>query len=157
MKERTCCFTGHRDIPEQNYEEIKKRTKEIVISLIEKGVIYYIAGGARGYDTLAAETVSELKREYPKIRLILALPCKDQTKGWGEEGIRKYNRMKERADKVVYTAERYYKGCMHVRNRHLVDHSAYCVCYLEKDSGGTAYTVNYARKKGLAVFAVTDR
>ena len=157
MKERTCCFTGHRDIPEQNYEEIKKRTKEIVISLIEKGVIYYIAGGARGYDTLAAETVSELKREYPKIRLILALPCKDQTKGWGEEDIRKYNRMKERADKVVYTAERYYKGCMHVRNRHLVDHSAYCVCYLEKDSGGTAYTVNYARKKGLAVFAVTDR
>lgn len=157
MKERTCCFTGHRDIPEQNYEEIKKRTKEIVVSLIEKGVIYYIAGGARGYDTLAAETVSELKKEYPKIRLILALPCKDQTKGWGEEDIRKYNRMKERADKVVYTAERYYRGCMHARNRHLVDHSAYCVCYLEKDSGGTAYTVNYARKKGLAVFAVTDR
>lgn len=157
MKERTCCFTGHRDIPEQNYEEIKKKTKEIVISLIEKGVIYYIAGGARGYDTLAAETVSELKREYPKIRLILALPCKDQTKGWGEEDIRKYDRMKERADKVVYTAERYYRGCMHARNWHLIDHSAYCVCYLIKDSGGTAYTVNYARKKGLAVFAVSDR
>ena len=40
---------------------------------------------------------------------------------------------------------------MHKRNRHLVDNSSVCVCYLAKDSGGTDYTVGYARLKGLKV------
>jgi len=38
---------------------------------------------------------------------------------------------------------------MHKRNRHLVDNSSVCVCYLNKENGGTAYTVDYAGKKGL--------
>ena len=52
---------------------------------------------------------------------------------------------------MVYTSQAYTAGCMHKRNRHLVDNSSVCVCYLTKDSGGTAYTVRYARKRGLEV------
>lgn len=151
MREQTCLFTGHRDIPEQDIAEIKKRTRAAIISLIEKGVIYYGAGGARGYDTIAAETVLELKKDYPQIKLILVLPCRDQTKGWLEADIRKYNVILEKADKVVYTSDYYFRGCMHVRNRHLVDHSKYCICYLTKASGGTVFTINYAKKQGLEV------
>ena len=40
---------------------------------------------------------------------------------------------------------------MHRRYRHLVDHSGVCVCYLNRDSGGTAYTVRYAKEKGLEI------
>ena len=40
---------------------------------------------------------------------------------------------------------------MHKRNRHLVDNSSVCVCYLNKENGGTAYTVRYAGKKGLEI------
>ena len=43
------------------------------------------------------------------------------------------------------------QGCMHKRNRHLVDNSSVCVCYLNKENGGTAYTVDYAGKKGLEI------
>lgn len=42
-------------------------------------------------------------------------------------------------------------GYMHKRNRYLVDNSSVCVCYLTEDTGGTAYTVNYAIKSGLKV------
>lgn len=52
---------------------------------------------------------------------------------------------------MVYTAQQYTKGCMHKRNRHLVDNSSVCVCYLNRESGGTAYTVNYAKKNGLEI------
>ena len=156
MKERTCCFTGHREIEEKDYAELKKKTKSIIISLIEKGVFFFGAGGARGYDTLAAETVLELKKDYPQIKLILFLPCPDQTRGWIEADIRKYNYIKESADKVVYTADHYYRGCMHVRNRHLVDNSNYCICYLTKETGGTAFTVNYANKQGLMIYNVSE-
>lgn len=37
------------------------------------------------------------------------------------------------------------------RNRHLVNSSSVCVCYLTKDTGGTAYTVKDAKQKGLQI------
>ena len=97
MKEKTCCFTGHREIPESDYNLLKQKTKNAIVALIGKGVIYFGAGGARGFDTIAAETVLELKKDYPQIKLILVLPCPDQTKGWKEGDIRKYNIIKEKA------------------------------------------------------------
>ena len=64
--------------------------------------------------------------------------------------------LKAQADKVVYTAQQYTPGCMHRRNRHLVDNSGVCVCYLTRNSGGTAYTVNYAKKQGVNVFNIAE-
>ena len=52
---------------------------------------------------------------------------------------------------MVYVSRQYTRGCMHERNRHLVDNSSVCVCYLNRESGGTAYTVDYAEKQGLEV------
>ena len=63
MKEKTCCFTGHREIPERDYNLLKQKTKNAIVALIGKGVIYFGAGGARGFDTIAAETVLELKKD----------------------------------------------------------------------------------------------
>ena len=54
MKEKTCCFTGHRDIPSGAYQLIFKKTEEMVESLIQKGYLYFGAGGALGFDTIAA-------------------------------------------------------------------------------------------------------
>lgn len=154
MKEKTCCFTGHRLINLSEYSAIKRKVKKVMVSLIKKGVIFYGAGGALGFDTIAAECVLELKEKYPQIKLILVLPCKDQTRGWYDYDIKKYNEILSRADKVVYIAERYYDGCMLKRNRHLVDNSGYCICYLKRDGGGTAYTVNYAKQNWLIIYNI---
>lgn len=54
------------------------------------------------------------------------------------------------------TQEEYSDGCMHRRNRHLVDNSSVCVCYLNKDGGETDYTVGYARLKGLEAINLAD-
>ena len=154
MKERTCCFTGHRDIPRGEYEVIKRRTEEAVERLIEKGVVYFGAGGALGFDTLAAEVVLEAKKKHPEVKLILILPCIDQDRLWGNEDKRIYANIKVQSDKIVYTSEKYTRGCMHKRNRHLVDNSAYCICYLTKNEGGTFYTVNYAKDANLTIINV---
>lgn len=82
------------------------------------------------------------------------MPCENQTQGWGQADKDEYERIKAAADKVVYTSKEYYSGCMHKRNRHLVDNSSLCICYLTKDEGGTAYTVNYARSKGMNIVNV---
>ena len=40
------------------------------------------------------------------------------------------------------------------RNRHLVDNSSVCVAYLTRSGGGTAYTVEYAKKHGLKIINI---
>ena len=37
MKQKTCCFTGHRDIPLGDYQLIFDKTEEMVERLIKKG------------------------------------------------------------------------------------------------------------------------
>lgn len=151
MREQTCCFTGHRELPVWERKQLTAKLENTITALINRGILFYEAGGARGWDTLAAKAVLKLKPSHPSIKLILVLPCLTQTKGWRPEEIAEYERIKVQADKVVYTSQQYTKGCMHKRNRHLVDNSSVCVCYLSKESGGTAYTVGYAEKKGLEI------
>ena len=133
MRKETCCFTGHRQIPQGEQEEIANRLERVIAALYQKGVRYYGAGGALGFDALAARTVIRLRGNSPGMKLILVLPCLTQTRGWGPEDIAEYERIRAQADKVVYTAQQYTPGCMHRRNRHLADHSGVCVCYLTKE------------------------
>jgi len=151
MNKHACCFTGHRNIPENQYVPIQKCLEEEVIKLIHQGVQRFYAGGALGFDTMAALTVLKAKESFPYIRLILVLPCKNQSVKWNEKDKKIYNQIREQSDEVVYTAETYTRGWMHVRNRYLVDNSGFCLCYLTETTGGTKYTFDYAKQKGLTV------
>lgn len=151
QKEITCCFTGHRTIPTGQRENLTRRLREVVEDSIRRGYRYFGAGGALGFDTLAAQAVLDLKRQYPHIRLILVLPCRSQADRWSGAQKQTYEAIKSQADKVVYISQVYTWGCMHRRNRHLVDQSSLCICYLTRPTGGTAYTVDYARARGLEV------
>ena len=156
-KSITCCFTGHRTLPENQLCELANRLEETLEELIrDKGVRIFKAGGALGFDTCAALTVIRLKQRHPDIRLVLVLPCEDQTRYWNAHDKAVYNEILQRADEALYIARRAYRGCMHARNRRLVEQSAWCVCYLTQARGGSRYTVNYARKKGLNVINLAE-
>ena len=104
MRERTCCFTGHRELPVWGRKELAVKLEDTIISLIDRGIRFYGAGGARGWDTLAAQTVLRLKERFPHIKLILVFPCRTQTRGWSAADVQKYELIKALADKVVYTS-----------------------------------------------------
>ena len=157
LKNRTVCFTGHRKIPPKRMSSLARRLKIEIIELIDKGYLFFGAGGALGFDTLAAQTVLDLKSDYPQIKLILILPCLSQADAWSFEDKSIYESIKTNADKVVYTSREYTKGCMLKRNRHLVDNSSVCICYLTEKTGGTAYTVKYANSKGLHVINMAEK
>ena len=65
-----CCFTGHRVIPAAVGEELKLRLRAEIENLINRGTLVFIAGGALGFDTLAAQAVVALKSKYPFIKLV---------------------------------------------------------------------------------------
>ena len=149
VREKTCCFTGHRLISDEGKKNLGRLLEETVCDLIGEGICYFETGGALGFDTLSAETVLRMRARFPHIRLILVLPCRDQTKGWRDADVNRYHRIMIQADHVIYTAERYTPGCMPRRNRRLVEDSSVCVAYCVRASGGSAYTVGYARRRGL--------
>ena len=156
MRGKTCCFSGHRRLPPERREAIAAATEAAVRTLIAEGFCYFGVGGAVGFYTLAAETVLRLREDFPQIRLIAVLPCADQAVYWSAEDRFVWERIRERADKVVCLRERYTPDCMKERDRHLVDHSDVCVCYLTQYGGGTGYTVSYAVRRGLRVVNVAE-
>lgn len=94
MKEITCCFTGHRFIPTGQQTYVKNRLNHTVEALIKKGYSIFVAGGALGFDTMAAQCVLNLKSKYPHIKLFLILPCLEQASKWSEDDIAVYQAIK---------------------------------------------------------------
>ena len=75
---------------------------------------------------------------------------------WSERDKTIYAFVLKNADSVCYAEESYVRGCMHKRNRMLVDGSDFCVAYLTSKSGGTAYTCSYAAKKGVRIINTSE-
>jgi len=150
-REHTCCFTGHRDLETGALKPLQKSLKKTLQQLIQEGFSHFISGGALGFDLLAAETVLNLKKKHPHIRLIMALPCQNQDAFWNDIQKAKYRAVLSLADSIIYTAENYYKGCMFKRNRYMVDESSCVIAYLNHESGGTKYTIDYAEKSGRKI------
>jgi uncharacterized phage-like protein YoqJ len=126
--------------------------QDIYDALSEKGYRTFYSGAAMGFDLLCALTVLNMKGSFmPEARLILALPCYNHYKNWSKNDKRVLANLLERADEVVYVSEDYRPGCMHKRNRYMVDRASFCIAYCTKKTGGTAYTVKYAQKSGMEI------
>ena len=145
----SCAFTGHRKMGDTfNLSQLK----DTVESFIEQGVINFYCGMAMGFDLIAAEVVLEKKIRFPDVKLIACVPCPEQQKYFPAEEKLKYERILGSCDKVEILSDRYYKGCMLVRDRFMVDNCGRVLAYLNKNDGGTAYTVRYAKSKNKEVY-----
>lgn len=146
--ENSCCFTGHRSLSATS-DEVKQRLLcELETLINEKGVIYFYAGGALGFDMLAEQCILQLKNKYPFIKLYLALPCKNQHQRWSVKEKKQYEDILQCADNVHYVCEEYSENCMFFRNDYMVERCKYCISFLRRLSGGTYYTVTKAKSLG---------
>ena len=151
MEQKICMFTGHRDIRAEHVTLLTEWLDKTVEGLIAEGYTDFCAGGAIGFDTLAALKVIEKKEKYGFIKLHLFLPCRDQDARWNENYRRAYRYVMSKADSIRYVSESYNRGCMHKRNREMVKAADVCIAYCVTNEGGTYYTVNQAKEKGIRV------
>lgn len=157
-----CCFTGHRlpGLPDGGDERgadmnmLKLRLQSCVEEAIETGVRVFYAGGAAGFDTLAAEAVLLWRdRYYPAVRLMLALPDRAQSASFSARMRARYERILAQADGVYFASQdEGGTGALLRRNRYMVEHADCCIAYLKILSGGTLYTVHYALERGIPVY-----
>lgn len=152
------CFTGHRNVKVTS--NLMDMLNKIITDLIENGALIFIAGGARGFDELASGMVLTLREIYPQIKLHIVLPCssEEQTAKWSDIQKAEYNKILNAADRVEYTSDQYYDGCMKVRNARLVELADCCVCYYYNNRirSGTGQTVRMAKSKGIKVINLVE-
>lgn len=149
---KSVCFTGHRHIVIT--EELQNKLTKTLKALISDGATDFYAGGSYGFDLLCEKTILKLKKEYPKIKLTLILPCSEseQTEKWtNKNDIADYRDIINAADSVEIISEHYTKSCIKKRNSRLVELGDICVSYYRRKRSGTGQTVRMAEKKGISV------
>lgn len=161
-RDRTCCFTGHRILAARLREDVTAAVDRHIKELYHAGYRYFMAGGALGFDMLAEVEVLRAARFDEEIKLLLALPCRDQTSRWEGmpgymEHLKKYKQLLGMADHVIYLNDFYTETCMWERNRFMVDHSSACIAYYSGASrSGAGQTYRMAVADGLNVYNVWD-
>ncbi|MFT9057090.1 MAG: SLOG family protein [Ethanoligenens sp.] len=156
MQNLSCCFTGHRNLPQNAIERIMLRLNDEVDGLIRQGVTHFLSDGARGFDLIAAALIVSKKEMGNDLRLDFILPCKDQDALWPERERKLYRGLLTEADGVTYLSDTYHPGCMKRRNQYLVDHANYCIYALLHERSGTWQTVQYAKQRGLRLIDVAS-
>ncbi len=161
----TVCFTGHRSqkLPWRfNEEDVRyKLTRIEVKKEIEKAILkgksQFISGMALGFDMMCAEIVLELKKKYPNICLICAVPCKNQDAKWNKHQQERYKRILNQADKIRCIYDHYTQNCMQERNRYMVNASSLVIALFNGKNGGTQKTIEYAEKQGKEIVIIRPR
>ena len=151
--QRTAHFTGHR--PEKlsgyhmsdNVQLMKRITDSIMDHIDNKGVTKFITGMALGVDMWSAILVLNLKVVYPEIKLVCAIPCKNQSSIWVKERAEEWERIVSQADEVIYVSDKDYTDtCMQKRNEYMSNNSDYVIAVYDGSGGGTKNCIEYAKK-----------
>ncbi|WP_417092331.1 VirD4-like conjugal transfer protein, CD1115 family [Intestinimonas timonensis] len=71
---KTCCVTGHRDIPAEKKGLVEEALRREVAAAIEDGYTRFISGFAEGADLMFAAIVAEAKKENGSLFLEAAIP-----------------------------------------------------------------------------------
>lgn len=153
MKEKTCCFIGHRDIVET--EELNNQLCEVIENLIVKSSVNtFLFGSKSDFNSLCYDLVTEIKEKYPQIKRIFVRAEYPIINDSYLEYLHMfyedtyYPEEVEGAGKAAYVK----------RNCKMIDESNFCVFYYNKDclpkkrSSGTDIALVYAKKKGKHIF-----
>lgn len=141
--------TGNRGVTAADRRVIRRVLRELLADP-QIDTIYF--GGAVGADTEALQAALELRRG-ARPRLVVVVPD-----SLDAQPVRTRH-VSRRADEVIelrrpiVRADRW--GAYHARNRWMVDHASLVVAFWDgHPRSGTAATVGYARRRGVAVRVV---
>ena len=141
---KTCCVTGHRNIPPQHIEGIKQKLKTAIQQALSHGCTHFISGFAQGTDLLFASIVLQMQATNPSITLEAALPYQNRTQSKNPL----FHNLLLQCQKVTILHTNYTPSCFMDRNRYMVDHSDYLIAvYDGRKTGGTWNTLCYAQKR----------
>ena len=127
MEGKTCCVTGHRDIPQKEINKVKAALRREVDLAVKEGFTRFMSGFAEGVDQYFAEIVLEKKKKNPALELIAVIPYQKRLDNLMEKR-RTYEMLEACAD-VVVMQEKYHPSVYSHRNRYMAEHSDRVISY----------------------------
>ena len=149
MKEKICCFCGHRDCD----SSLREKIKEAITDLIEnQGITTFYSGGMGNFDKLCESVVRELKQKHKDIRLCLIMPYMTKRLNTDREY---YNAM---YDEIIIPdlGDVHYKRAITERNKWMVNCSDVVLCYVTRSSGGAYRMREYAEAASSPIDATQE-
>ncbi len=152
------CGTGHRPkympcLYEESHEWAKEKKDLIRLNLLQDNPDLVISGMAIGWDTWLAEESLNLN-----IPVHAYIPFRGQGGKWPQKAKDRYQKILDKSQKVKYISESYNKMAFFKRDEAMVLESTlvYALLNPEVDSGGTFYTVKYAKSQNKRVINFWD-
>lgn len=143
MQKKTCCVTGHRNIPDAQRPYVESELRREVCQAIQDGYTRFISGFAAGADLIFADIVAEQKKLHPEISLEAALPHAARVNTHDA----RFHELLSMCDSVKVECEKYAPYCFDRRNRYMVRQSQRVIAVFDgRRTGGTALTLRYAQK-----------
>jgi len=148
MKEKCCCVTGHRNIPEGKLAYVEEELRKAVRLAIADGFTRFISGFAEGVDLLFATIVAEEKEKDPRLYLEAAIPYAARVKSKNPL----FQKMLASCNAVNILCEKYSKSSFFIRNRYMVAESDRVIAVCDgRETGGTLFSMRYAHTQGKEV------
>ncbi len=147
MRGKICTLSGHR-ILASNFNQ--NALYDCLEGMIKEGYDYFLCGMAYGFDLTALRCLVDLKAKY-SFEIEACIPFYGQEKSFSETNRKEYENLLTWCDKKVVLFPKYHAGVYLARDRYMVDACDTVLAHCLRDTGGTAYTVNYAQKKGKEV------
>ena len=148
MVYKTCCITGHRDIPAERMAYVEQQLRREVLEAIEAGYTRFISGFAEGTDLMFAAIVAEHKKLYPELFLEAAIPYAGRLKTRSKQ----FQALLQACDGIKVVCQEYTTSCFMQRNRYMARESQRVISvYDGRDRGGTLFTLRYAHTLGREI------
>lgn len=145
MGEKTCCVTGHRNLPQKEIGYVKAALQKEIDAAINAGFTRFMSGFAEGADQYFVEIVMEKKKSNPTLELIAVIPYQKRLENLKEKA-HTYE-MIEACSEVVVMQEVYHPSVYSHRNRYMVEHSDRVIAvYDGREKGGTVRTIRFAHQ-----------
>ena len=145
-----CALTGHRRLPPDfDFNALYDALEHFA----EMGCGTFYCGMAQGFDLAALDCLVDLKMKYP-IRIVACIPFAGQERSFPAAERKKYRELLQWCDEKVVLSPAYHAGSYLMRNRYMVERADVLLAYCKKETGGSAYTLRYAREMGLDIYKI---
>ena len=156
MVEKTCCVTGHRDIPENRISYVEQELLREVQTAIDDGYTRFISGFADGTDLIFAAIVAEEKKRHPELSLEAAIPYTGRLTRAVKVSVRErriqFHELLRACDSIKVVCQTYIPSCFMQRNRYMVGQAQRVIAvYDGRERGGTLFTMREAHTLGKEV------
>ena len=147
MMEKTCCFTGHKNLTQEQAIEALHLLINRVNELTIEGYTHFISSFANDTDVLLAQIIGSFRYKNKNLVLEAVIPIENKLNSLDKikYALMLYN-------KVTVIQEQCGPECFQKRNKYMIDNSDVVVTHWdEKTSKETYNAVNYARLQGKEI------